>query len=139
MASPVRGVSAGLGETVRCQAGPMDGDSRTARRERRTGVPLGAASLLCPASFAVRVLGRGLRGPLRDPSPAVTCAGWALFVVGYAVRRRRSPLGHRFVHRYRLDSAVVLLPRCGRSASCRSMTPCRSAGGILPGRPSRGE
>ncbi|MET8639656.1 potassium channel family protein [Streptomyces sp. NPDC004675] len=40
----------------------------------------------------------------------MTCAGWALFVVGYAVRRRRSPLGHRFVHRHRPDSVVVLLP-----------------------------
>ncbi len=102
------------------------------------GVPLGIASLLYLASFAVRVLGRGLPGPVRDLCLAVTCASWALFVVDYAVRWRRSSLGVRFVHRHWLDSVVVLLPCCGRFASCGSMTPCRSARDILPGCPSRG-
>lgn len=74
------------------------------------GVPLGIASLLYLASFAVRVLGRGLPCPVRDLCLAVTCAGWALFVVDYAVRRRRGSLGARFVHRHWLDSVVVLLP-----------------------------
>ncbi|MFJ8722052.1 potassium channel family protein [Streptomyces sp. NPDC003343] len=88
----------------------MDDDSRTSRWERRMGVPPGIASLLYLASFAVRVLGRGLPGPVHDLCLAVTCASWALFVVDYAVRWRRSSLGASFVHRHWLDSVVVLLP-----------------------------
>ncbi len=88
----------------------MDDDSRTARWERRAGVPLGVASLLFLVSYAVRVLGEGLPGPVRDLCLAVTYASWSLFLVDYAVRWWLSGEGLRFVHRHLLDSVVVLLP-----------------------------
>ncbi|MET8247962.1 ion channel [Streptomyces sp. NPDC005202] len=88
----------------------MDDDSRTARWEHRAGVPLGVASLLYLASYAVRVLGPELPGPVRDLCLAVLYASWALFVVDYAVRWHLSGEGVHFVHRHWLDSVVVLLP-----------------------------
>lgn len=88
----------------------MDDGSRTARWERHLGPPLGAASLLYLASYAVRVLAPGLPGPARDLCLAVTAATWTLFVVDYTVRWRLSGQGLRFVRRNRLDSLVVLLP-----------------------------
>ncbi|MER6123672.1 ion channel [Streptomyces sp. NPDC001795] len=88
----------------------MDDDSRTARWERRAGIPLGVASLLYLASYTVRVLGEGLPGAVRDVCLAVTYTSWALFVVDYAVRWRLSGEGLHFVHRHWLDSVVVLLP-----------------------------
>ncbi|MCW7941025.1 ion transporter [Streptomyces hygroscopicus] len=88
----------------------MDDDSRTARWERRAGIPLGAASLLFLGSYAARVLGEGLPGPVRDMCLAVTYGTWALFIVDYSVRWHLSGEGVRFVQRHWLDSLVVLLP-----------------------------
>ncbi|MFF7332275.1 potassium channel family protein [Streptomyces sp. NPDC090306] len=88
----------------------MDNDSRGHRWEERTGVPLGIASLLFLASYAVRVLGHGLPDPWRDLCLAVTYAMWALFLADYAVRWRLSGQGRRFPLRHLLDTVVVVLP-----------------------------
>ncbi|MFF5188834.1 potassium channel family protein [Streptomyces sp. NPDC000345] len=88
----------------------MDAEDRTARWERRAGLPLAVASVLFLVSYGVRVLGEGLPEPVRDLCLAVTYASWALFVVDYAVRWRLSGEGPAFVHRHWLDSLVVLLP-----------------------------
>ena len=88
----------------------MDDDSRTARWERRAGIPLGADSLLYRAASAVWILGRGLPGDARDLCLVVVGVTWAMFVVDYAVRWRLSGDGARFVHRHWLDSVVVLRP-----------------------------
>ena len=88
----------------------MDDDNRTARWERRAGIPLGVASLLFLVSYGVRVLGAGLPEPVLDLSLAVLYASWALFVVDYVVRWRLSGEGPGFVHRHWLDSLVLVLP-----------------------------
>jgi voltage-gated potassium channel len=88
----------------------MDTEDRTARWERRMGLPLAVASLLFLVSYGVRVLGEGLPGPVRDLCLAVTYGSWTLFIIDYAVRWRLSGEGLGFVHRHWLDSLVVLLP-----------------------------
>ncbi|MFI5686213.1 potassium channel family protein [Streptomyces sp. NPDC051636] len=88
----------------------MDDDSRTARWERRVGIPLGMASLLYLGSYAVWVLGEGLPEPVHDLCLAVMGGCWASFAVDYVVRWGLSGEGPRFVHRHWLDTVVVLLP-----------------------------
>ncbi|MZD06634.1 two pore domain potassium channel family protein [Streptomyces sp. SID5785] len=86
-------------------------DSALARWERRTAGVLAAASLLFLASYALRVLGHGLPGPLRDACLAVTFAAWSVFLVDYVVRRRLSgQRWPRFVRTHWLDTLVLLLP-----------------------------
>lgn len=72
--------------------------------------PLAVASLLFLVSYAVRVLGEGLPGPVRDLCLAVTYASWALFIVDYGVRWRLSGERLGYVHRHWLDTVVALLP-----------------------------
>ncbi|MFR9798912.1 potassium channel family protein [Streptomyces sp. MS06] len=88
----------------------MDDDSRPARWERRTEVPLGAASLVFLAAYAVRVLGQGLWDVWRDLCLALVLGCWALFAADYAVRWRLSGQGARFVRTHWLDTVVVALP-----------------------------
>jgi voltage-gated potassium channel len=88
----------------------MDHDNRTARWDRRMRSPLALASVLFLVSYAVRVLGEGLPGPVRDLCLAVTYASWALFIIDYLVRWRLSGEGLGFVHRHWLDTVVALLP-----------------------------
>lgn len=88
----------------------MSDDSRQARWENRTEAPLGVASLLYLAAYAVLVLAPGLPGAGRDLCLAVVFAAWAAFAVDYAVRWRLSGQGPRFVRAHWLDTLVLLLP-----------------------------
>ncbi|MFI7385749.1 potassium channel family protein [Streptomyces sp. NPDC049813] len=86
-------------------------DTPLARWERRTGAGLAAVSLLFLASYALRVLGEGLPGALRDLCLAVTLAAWAVFLVDYVVRLRLSGQRlPRFLRTHWLDTVVLLLP-----------------------------
>ncbi|MER5177813.1 potassium channel family protein [Streptomyces sp. NPDC002896] len=85
-------------------------ESRQARWEQRTEIPLGVASLAYLAAYAVWVLGESLPEDWRDACLAVTMASWALFVVDYAVLWRMSGQGLRFVRKHWLDTIVLLLP-----------------------------
>ncbi|MFD6419084.1 potassium channel family protein [Streptomyces sp. NPDC060194] len=78
--------------------------------EHRTEIPLGVASVLFLAAYAVRVLAHDLPSAWRDLCLAVTLATWAAFVVDYAVRCRLSGRASRFVRTRPLDLLVVLLP-----------------------------
>ncbi|MDV9171928.1 potassium channel family protein [Streptomyces sp. W16] len=88
----------------------MDDDSRKARWERRTEVPLAMASMVYLAAYAVRILAHGLSDDWQDLCLAVLFAAWALFAVDYAVRWRLSGQGLRFVRTHWLDTLVLLLP-----------------------------
>ena len=88
----------------------MDDDTRSARWEQRTEVPLGLASALYLAAYAVRVLAHGLPSGWRDTCLVVLFAAWALFAVDYAVRWTLSGQGPRFVTRHWLDTLVLALP-----------------------------
>ncbi|MBK3579271.1 two pore domain potassium channel family protein [Streptomyces sp. MBT65] len=88
----------------------MDDDSRKARWERRTEVPLAVASMVYLAAYAVRILAHGLSGDWRDLCLAVLFAAWSLFAVDYAVRWRLSGQRLRFVRTHWLDTLVMLLP-----------------------------
>lgn len=88
----------------------MDEDSRTARWERRTEIPLFVASLVYLASYAVRVLATGLPDDLLDICLGVTGAMWVLFGVDYAVRWRLSGQRLRFVRTHWLDTVTLMLP-----------------------------
>lgn len=72
--------------------------------------PLTLAALLFLASYAVRVLGRGLPDAVRDACLAVTSAAWAVFVLDFAIRWRHSGKGLSFVRHHWLDAVVVALP-----------------------------
>jgi voltage-gated potassium channel len=86
-------------------------DSALARWERRTGGVLTAAALLFLASYALRVLGHDLPGPVRDLCLATTLAAWAVFLADYVVRHRLSgQRWPRFVRTHWLDTLVLLLP-----------------------------
>ncbi|NEB78583.1 two pore domain potassium channel family protein [Streptomyces sp. SID14478] len=86
-------------------------DSPLARWERHNGVALAIASLLYLASYATRILGHDLPGPVRDLCLAVTFAAWAVFLVDYAVRLRLSGQRlPRFLRTHWLDTLVLLLP-----------------------------
>ncbi|MFE9684779.1 potassium channel family protein [Streptomyces sp. NPDC006285] len=88
----------------------MDDDSRTARWERRTEMPLAVTSVLFLTAYAVRVLYHGLPEPWRDVCLAVTLGAWTVFGADYAVRWRLSGRGARFVRTHWLDTVVLLLP-----------------------------
>ncbi|MER5553342.1 potassium channel family protein [Streptomyces sp. NPDC002793] len=78
--------------------------------ERRTEVPLLAASLVFLTGYAVRVLAPVGAQPWRDIAFALVAAAWLLFAVDYGVRLRLSGQGARFVHSHWLDTVVLLLP-----------------------------
>ncbi|MFF4357883.1 potassium channel family protein [Streptomyces sp. NPDC001604] len=88
----------------------MDDDTRAARWEQRTELPLAVASLAFLASYAIRVLAPGLTDPVQELALAVLLICWALFAFNYAVLWRLSGQGHRFVRKHLLDTAVVILP-----------------------------
>ncbi|WP_055526133.1 potassium channel family protein [Streptomyces graminilatus] len=88
----------------------MDDDSRTERWERHTEIPLGVASLLFLAAYAVRVLALDPSDAGQDLCLAVLLGTWALFVLDYAVRWRLSGEGPRFVLTHWLDILVMVLP-----------------------------
>ncbi|MFC9846942.1 potassium channel family protein [Streptomyces sp. NPDC060223] len=88
----------------------MDDDDRKTRWERLTELPLGLASVLYFAAYAVRVLAHGLPGGWRDLCLVVLFAAWAVFVVDYVVRWRLSGQRARFVRTHWLDTLVVFLP-----------------------------
>jgi voltage-gated potassium channel len=78
--------------------------------ERRTEIPLFAASLLFLTGYAVRVLAPHDTGPWRDLALALVASTWLLFLLDYAVRLRLSGLGVRFLRTHWLDTVVVVLP-----------------------------
>ncbi|TRV74137.1 two pore domain potassium channel family protein [Streptomyces sp. 130] len=80
------------------------------RWERRTEVPLLAASLVFLAGYAFRVLAPYDAGAWHDLSLALVGATWLLFVLDYAVRLRLSGLGLRFFRVRWLDTLVLVLP-----------------------------
>ncbi|MEV0482359.1 potassium channel family protein [Streptomyces sp. NPDC050508] len=88
----------------------MDDDSRKARWEQHTEVPLAVASMVFLAAYAVRILAHGLPDTWQDLCLAVLFAAWALFAVDYAVRWRLSGQRLRFVRTHWLDTLVLLLP-----------------------------
>ncbi|MCI3244365.1 potassium channel family protein [Streptomyces spinosisporus] len=88
----------------------MDDDSRVARWEQRTEVPLAIASMVYLASYAVLVLAPGLHDVWRDLGLALLLTAWALFGVDYAVRWRLSGQRLRFVRTHLLDTVVLVLP-----------------------------
>ncbi|MBK3565264.1 potassium channel family protein [Streptomyces sp. MBT62] len=88
----------------------MDDDSRKARWERRTEVPLAIASMVYLAAYAVRILAHGLPGDWQDLCLTVLFGAWALFAVDYAVRWRLSGQRLRFIRTHWLDTLVLLLP-----------------------------
>ena len=88
----------------------MDDDSRKARWEQRTEIPLALASLTYLGAYATRVLARDLPASALDLCLAVTLAAWALFAVDYAVRWRLSGQRLRFVRTHWLDTVVLVLP-----------------------------
>ncbi|MCQ4209457.1 potassium channel family protein [Streptomyces longispororuber] len=86
-------------------------DSPLARWERHNGAVLAVASLLYLSSYAIRVLGHGLPGPVRDVCLAVTLVTWLVFLVDYVVRLRLSGQRlPRFLRTHWLDTVVLLLP-----------------------------
>ncbi|MFJ9375308.1 potassium channel family protein [Streptomyces sp. NPDC101455] len=88
----------------------MDDDSRKARWERRTEVPLAVASMVFLAAYAIRILAHGLPDTWQDLCLAALFAAWALFAVDYTVRWRLSRQRLRFVRTHWLDILVLLLP-----------------------------
>ncbi|WP_416959300.1 potassium channel family protein [Streptomyces sp. Agncl-13] len=88
----------------------MDDDSRKARWEQRTEVPLAVASMVFLAAYAVRILAHGLPDTWGDLCLAALFAAWALFAIDYAVRWRLSGQRLRFVRTHWLDTLVLLLP-----------------------------
>ncbi|MFD9435854.1 potassium channel family protein [Streptomyces sp. NPDC060002] len=88
----------------------MDEDSRVARWEQRTEVPLALASLAFLIGYAIHVLARHITDGWRDLCFAVMLIAWAMFAVDFAVRWRLSGQRLRFVRAHWLDALVVLLP-----------------------------
>ncbi|WP_458242698.1 potassium channel family protein [Streptomyces sp. MAI_2237] len=88
----------------------MDDDTRRARWEQRTELPLAVASLAFLAAYAVRVLAPGLTDLLQTVALAVLLASWVLFAANYAVLWRLSGQGLSFVRKHPLDAVVVVLP-----------------------------
>ncbi|WP_328550645.1 MULTISPECIES: potassium channel family protein [unclassified Streptomyces] len=88
----------------------MDDDSRVARWQRRTELPLALASLAFLASYAVLVLAPGLHDAWQDLCLAVLLGSWALFGVDYAVSWRLSGQRLGFVRTHWLDTVVLVLP-----------------------------
>lgn len=88
----------------------MDDDTRAARWEQRTELPLAVASLAFLASYAIRVLAPGLTDPVQELALVVLLVSWALFAFNYAVLWRLSGQGRRFARKHLLDTAVLILP-----------------------------
>ncbi|MFE7932122.1 potassium channel family protein [Streptomyces sp. NPDC057456] len=88
----------------------MDEDSRVARWEQRTEVPLALASLAFLIGYAIHVLAQHITDGWRDLCFAVMLIAWAMFAVDYAVRWRLGGERLRFVRTHWLDGLVVLLP-----------------------------
>ncbi|WP_420076082.1 potassium channel family protein [Streptomyces sp. JL3001] len=89
----------------------MDDDSRYARWEQRTEIPLFLASLVFLAAYAARVLAVGIPSFWRDVCVYTNIALWVMFAVDYTVRWRL--FGGRFLHFARthfLHTVVVILP-----------------------------
>ena len=89
----------------------MDDDSRYARWEQRTEIPLFLASLVFLAAYAARVLAVGMPSFWRDVCVYTNIALWVMFAVDYTVRWRL--FGGRFLHFARthfLHTVVVILP-----------------------------
>ncbi|MFE4578957.1 potassium channel family protein [Streptomyces chartreusis] len=89
----------------------MDDDSRYARWEQRTEIPLFLASLVFLAAYAARVLAVSMPSFWRDVCLYTNIALWVLFAVDYTVRWRL--FGGRFLHFARthfLHTVVVVLP-----------------------------
>ncbi|WP_435209369.1 potassium channel family protein [Streptomyces sp. bgisy034] len=89
----------------------MDDDSRYARWEQRTEIPLFLASLVFLAAYAARVLAVGMPSFWRDVCVYTNIALWLLFAVDYTVRWRL--FGGRFLRFARthfLHTVVVVLP-----------------------------
>lgn len=84
--------------------------SRLTHWEKRTEVPLFAASLIFLGGYAVRVLAPHDTEPWRDLALALVCGTWLLFLTDYVVRLRLSGLGIRFIHSHWLDTVVLVLP-----------------------------
>ncbi|MFF6806486.1 ion channel [Streptomyces sp. NPDC012616] len=88
----------------------MDEDSRLARWEQRTEVPLALASLAFLVGYAVHVLAQAITDGWRDLCFAVMLTAWAMFAADYGVRWRLSGQRLRFVRSHWLDGLVVVLP-----------------------------
>ncbi|WP_333741250.1 potassium channel family protein [Streptomyces sp. IBSBF 2806] len=89
----------------------MDEDSRYARWEQRTEIPLFLASLLFLAAYAARVLDEDMPSVWKSLCGFTMLALWLVFVTDYVVRWRLS--GQRFAHFVRthfLHTVVVVLP-----------------------------
>jgi voltage-gated potassium channel len=88
----------------------VDDETRRARWEQHTELPLAFASLAFLASYAIRVLAPGLTDAWQDLALAVLVASWALFALNYAMLWRLSGQGLSFVRKHGLDTLVLLLP-----------------------------
>ncbi|MFF3939629.1 potassium channel family protein [Streptomyces phaeofaciens] len=89
----------------------MDDESRYARWEQRTEIPLFLASLLFLAAYAARVLAVSMPSGWKNLCGLTMLALWLVFAADYTVRWRLS--GQRFPHFVRthfLHTVVVLLP-----------------------------
>ncbi|MFB6983961.1 potassium channel family protein [Streptomyces scopuliridis] len=87
-----------------------NGPDRLLGWERRTELPLFAASMLFLGCYAVRVLNRSPDPFWRDLAMALALLIWLLFVVDYGVRLVLSDEGLRFVRTHWLDTVVLVLP-----------------------------
>ncbi|MDX3112727.1 potassium channel family protein [Streptomyces scabiei] len=89
----------------------MDEDSRYARWEQRTEIPLFLASLLFLAAYAARVLAEGMPSAWKSLCAFTMLALWLVFVTDYVVRWRLSGQRFaRFVRTHFLHTMVVVLP-----------------------------
>lgn len=89
----------------------MDDDSRYARWEQRTEIPLFLASLVFLTAYAARVLAVSMPSFWKAVCAYAMLALWLVFAADYTVRWRLS--GQRFPHFVRthfLHTVVVLLP-----------------------------
>ncbi|GAA2948382.1 potassium channel family protein [Streptomyces enissocaesilis] len=87
-----------------------DQDGPVRRWERRSEIPLFAASLLFLAVYAVRVLVHGLPAGWRNACLVVIVVLWSLFAADYLVRWRLTGRWLGFVRTHWLDTLVLLMP-----------------------------
>ncbi|MEU5636427.1 potassium channel family protein [Streptomyces rishiriensis] len=89
----------------------MDDDSRHARWEQRTEIPLFLASLLFLAAYAARVLAEGMPSAWKSLCGFTMLVLWLVFVTDYVVRWRLGGQRFtRFVRTHFLHTVVVVLP-----------------------------
>jgi voltage-gated potassium channel len=88
----------------------VDEDSRLARWEQRTEVPLALAAVAFLVGYAVHVLAPAVTDGWHDLCFAVMLTAWAMFAADYGVRWRLSGQRLRFVRSHWLDALVVVLP-----------------------------